>query len=723
MLNFACRHALVVALGAASVLVAAAPAGADRASLPRGDDPRPGPAILYAPPAVAPQLQNTGVWRARPILVSGATAYRDGEFLYQDFLYDDHGARVRRDTGTPGPGGFSPPNGTYTYPTAGEYAGNAADLVELRVKPLASATAFRLTLNTLRDPARVAATIALGTSDAPRPFPDGANVVAPAERFLVWHGRTARLTDAAGDRVLTPAPEVVVDRRRRQVRITVAHAAWNPGRARVRMAAGVGLWDAAAGRYLLPRATADATHPGGAGDRAAPAAFFNVAFRGREPIQGLRDTSALTDAAWWRDRLQGHALAAGDISGLFAEVDFAKLAARTDDDSDVPRTGPMNRILSSRFSDGDGADWRVSCLGRRGREGCPGQLQGRLQPYAIYVPRRPTVRRVPLTLLLHSLTANYNQYTGSNNMAQFSRRGRGSIVVSPAGRGPDGFYQGLAGADVFEVWADVARRYRLDPTRTAIAGYSMGGFGTFKLASRYPDLFARAQPTVGALDIPVEMVASLRWVPFLMWNAQADELVPPALFMPAADALAGRGYRYELDVFERADPLPPTPTPNHIMLAVNDQYEPAADFLGAAKAARNPPRVTFVRNPALDFPVYRTTADQAYWVSAIRLRDTRRLGQVDVRSEGFGVGDARVRARTGRGTLAGGLLGPRGYSSRATTWGRAPRVRRRDRVTVTSANVASLTIDATRARVSCRPRLAIRSTSAVRVRFVNCPRR
>jgi hypothetical protein len=42
---------------------------------------------------------------------------------------------------------------------------------------------------------------------------------------------------------------------------------------------------------------------------------------------------------------------------------------------------------------------------------------------------------------------------------------------------------------------------------------------------------------------------------------------------------------------------------------------------------------------------------------------------------------------------------------------------------VTAANVASLTIDATRARVSCRPRLVIRSTGAVRVRFVNCPRR
>ena len=30
-----------------------------------------------------------------------------------------------------------------------------------------------------------------------------------------------------------------------------------------------------------------------------------------------------------------------------------------------------------------------------------------------------------------------------------------------------------------------------------IAGYSMGGYGAYKLASQFPDLFARVQTTVG----------------------------------------------------------------------------------------------------------------------------------------------------------------------------------------------------------------------------------
>ena len=144
-----------------AALCAVAPAHA--ASLYAGPGPRPGPDILYGPPANAPQLTNAAPWKADPILVSGATAYRDGEFLYQDFLYDDHGAAEQFDPSDPRASGntFSKPNGTYTYPTDAKYANNAADLVELRVKPLAGATAFRLTLNSMKDPSLVAASIAL----------------------------------------------------------------------------------------------------------------------------------------------------------------------------------------------------------------------------------------------------------------------------------------------------------------------------------------------------------------------------------------------------------------------------------------------------------------------------------------------------------------------------------------------------------------------------------
>src|SRR5512134_3421079 len=96
------------------LLAGAALAPSASAAIP-GDLPgvrsghRPGPDALYAPAPGAPQLENTGPWEAEPILVSGATAYRDGEFLYQDFLLDDHGAAATPDPTDP----FSPT--AYTY--------------------------------------------------------------------------------------------------------------------------------------------------------------------------------------------------------------------------------------------------------------------------------------------------------------------------------------------------------------------------------------------------------------------------------------------------------------------------------------------------------------------------------------------------------------------------------------------------------------------------------
>src|SRR5436309_8044450 len=295
---------------------------------------------------------------------------------------------------------FSKPNGTYTYPTDPAYANDAADVVELRVKPLSDATAFRLTLNTLKDASLVAFSIAIGgTPGVLRSFPAGANVQAPADLFLTVHpagtGMAGDLVDAAtGQPVGGPAPLVAVDTVRRQIEVRVPHAAWNPGSQVVRLAAGVGLWDKVNGRYLLPQAAADATHPGGAGTAVSPAAFFNVAFRYDEPMPVVGDpANTATSPAWWREQRQGEALAAGDISALHADVDFAKLAAAVNDDmpgqpGGVPQTGPMDRILVSHFETAQGADFSVNCFpaSTSGGSNCPGQYQGVLQPYAIYVP-------------------------------------------------------------------------------------------------------------------------------------------------------------------------------------------------------------------------------------------------------------------------------------------------------------------------------------------------
>jgi len=709
----------------AAVLAAPAHAG----SLPSvGSGHRPGPDALYDPAPDAPQLRNVAPWKAPPILISGASAYRDGEFLYQDYLYDDHGAAGLPDLSDPFSLVdflYSPKAGSLTYPTDAVFANNAADLVELRVRRVAGATALRVTLNAMNDAGRAAFTVAIGDSAEPRAWPHGAGVRSPAELFLTVHGSTAELLDAGGA-PKAPVPTATVDVTRRQIDVRIPHAAWNPGTDKVRLIAATGLWQGAG--YLRPGLVASASTPGGAS--ASGSGLFNVAFRHDEPmpdvsIYGLGATMAdaavggQLQARFWRERAQADALAAGDLSRYGEVVDFAKLAAGTDDESGVPRTGPMNRILASRQVHGQGVDYAALCGGLEAATAdspspCTGNLVGQLQPYAIYVPRKPRpAHGYGLTLLLHSLSANYNQYLDSRNQSQLGERGAGSIVVTPAGRGPDGFYTDVAEGDSFEVWADVARHYALDPDWSVVSGYSMGGEGTWQYLSRWPDLFARGFSTVGPRGLAEPRLASLRNTPVMAWHAAADELVNIVETEGLTRQLSELGLRFRAWLFPVAD---------HISLATNDEYGPAAEFLGEHRVNRNPAHVTYVVDEDDNSERARVVADHAYWLSGLRTRDGKRTGLIDARSQAFGAGDSPVLGvKAGRGVLSGGARGPQEYLERTQDWGPAPQTATQDRLVVRTRNVATATVATARAGLSCAPALDLQGDGPLELRLA-CPR-
>jgi predicted esterase len=644
----------------------------------------PGPPILYKPPPVAPQLQNVGPWRARPIMVSGAVAYRRGEFLYQDFIYDDHGA-----SGTPDPSrladaaSFEVPAGVQIYPDDPELHDNAADFVEVRVKPLAKATAFRVTLNTLDNPEKVAFTIALGDGPA-KAWPHGAGVTSPAERFVTVHGRS------------TDLGTVRVDRGRRQFTLRIPHRQWDPGSKTVRLAAGVGLWQD--GGY---------------------SALYNVAFRTDEPQIPGRGTGASAleansaPAAGWRESAQAAALADGDVSRFHADVDFGKLARHVHDDSAIPRTGPIDRIFASRHEYGQGVN-RDGLCGRFPAH-CHGVYTGRLQPYLVYVPDKPVPRKgFGLTVLAHALNENHNMYAGTKWLRDLGDRGSGYVVFTPSDRGPDGDYTDAAEANVFETWADVLRHYRIDRPRTTISGYSMGGGAVYRLMTRWPDLFARgAAGGAATLEAQTGYLPALRNNPFLSWVGELDEGTPPTAQQEAMDADDRYGLEYRFTRF---------PSSDHFILPANDEFGPFADFLGDHRVRRNPPHVTFGVIPEYDFPDAGVVADHAYWVSGLRTRKKGRAA-IDARSEAFGVGDPKpLPPVMTQGVLPAGYVGPMAFVEREVGRGPAPRTPRRDRLVLTARNLRAATVDVRRARLSCRPEIDADTDGPLRLRLGGCRR-
>ncbi|MGH2753373.1 MAG: prolyl oligopeptidase family serine peptidase [Actinomycetota bacterium] len=698
------RSALValVVLVATAMPVSAAPREDAPGSLPRvTQGPRPGPPILYAPPAESRLLENGPRWDADPLMISGAEAYRDGEFVYQDFLYDDHGPNTTNEPmappeprpPTPVFGGMT---GDVVYPTdAARYGFNAADLVELRIDADATSVAYRFTLNTLLVPDSTAVAVGIDTDGGAEETDWGHGIgnLGPVdlEHVLYTDGISASLDDTE--------VQVATDTTRNQIEVVVPRDVLDPGTGTWAHYAVTGIADGEGGFVPLADEPSE-TEPGGAHGSDAPP-IFNVAFRyeadGDEPFYRSINPESLgtrsVGAGHWRDHGQARAIAARDISAFAAEVDFAAMAEGATS-SNAPATGYMNRIYVSSLDLGEGvADERPWLLGN-------------LQPYSVYIPESyeegsPT----PLTLILHSLSCTLNQFAvHAPNIYQDLAEERGAIALTTMGRGDDGWYLAEAEVDLFEAWADLAGNYTLDPERVAVNGYSMGGYGTFRMATMWPDLFGKAFPVVGPPAEGIKLVAesddgdptntfhvldNVRNIPFMIWNGAADELVPIAGTVTHAQRLEDLGYRFVQNIF----------TADHFLLSEVDDWSRGAEFLGDAAVNLDPAQVTFRVMPAADYPDLGLVHDHAYWVWDVRMRDEvgdPSTGLVDVRSLAFGEGGPEVE------TVRGGGVSPLPYVERGVAWSEVPTADPVNGLEVTLTNVATVTLGLTRARIDPR---------------------
>ena len=227
-----------------------------------------------------------------------------------------------------------------------------------------------------------------------------------------------------------------------------------------------------------------------------------------------------------------------------------------------------------------------------------------------------------------------------------------------------------------------------------------------------------AAPTGGVDSNTFPMLASFRNLPIVMWNMHTDELVPFAgTEYQAHQGFDALGLRYQFWVFAPGD---------HLTLAANDEFQPAADWLGTGQVDRNPAHVTYVVNPKMAFAALGMETNHAYWLSGIGLRDgsgATPLGTIDVRSEGFGVGDPTAGGtQVGSGSLTGGRIPALAYEEQSQDWAATPQAAVADRLDINATNVAAVTVDVARARVDCNVALSIQSDGPVQVTLAGCNR-
>ena len=81
---------------------------------------------------------------------------------------------------------------------------------------------------------------------------------------------------------------------------------------------------------------------------------------------------------------------------------------------------------------------------------------------------------------------------------------QGVIYMEPHGRG-NVQYLGMGDSDVVHAIAEAKRLFSVDDDRVYLTGDSMGGWGTWEIAMRHPDLFAAIAPVFGGSDYHSQM--------------------------------------------------------------------------------------------------------------------------------------------------------------------------------------------------------------------------
>ena len=626
-----------------------------------------------------------------------------GAVFWTDFIYDDHGA-TGLPVNIPTGGLMVPPRGTYVYPE-GPAARNGADIFRVAVGLTDTDTWWRVDWNTLIDGS---VPIALFTMDTNRgraaggEWPAGAGVrSAGIDTALLISGAGARLIDLTTHET-TPV-EHSVDMESRSFLARVPRSLVEPtGTWTVRLAAGL----------ANPTGDGFADVPGEHGALPGQPNVYNLAFRTHEQEKAHLN--------FWSDEGQAAALADGDVSQFALALPWDQLAARASTAEPVI-TGTSTRWYVSSVELGQGiAETNLLKLSTKP------QFLGRVQPYSVCLPATYAPgRTLPLTLLLHSLALGQNQFAAIDpRLLHEVCDGRGSVVVTPLARGPSCWYFDEGELDVWEVWARVAEQLGTDPNRTVVAGYSMGGYGTYKFALSYPQVFAQAvvlagPPTCGVrllpgTDIPADpdpdshcaregdtwpLLVNARWLPFVIAHGLADQLVPFASVAAQVLELDRLGYRYRFTVY---------PFEDHVAFLFKDKFDDPVSHMGTGPRQPDPGHITFTWYPQLVRPDLGIGPHRLWWLSELAAAPdiTARRGAVaEVDARSYARPDQARTTRRRRGFVP--HLDPTPGLYTEQYWQLGPPADALPYLTLTLTGVAALTVDIARAGLASLPRSTI----------------
>ena len=174
--------------------------------------------------------------------------------------------------------------------------------------------------------------------------------------------------------------------------------------------------------------------------------------------------------------------------------------------------------------------------------------------YLLYLPDGygQTKQRWPLIMFLHGAgergsDLNKVRVHGPPKIVE-NRKDFPFIVVSPQCP-EDDWWTGKVEV-LINLLDDIVARYNVDTERIYLTGLSMGGFGTWSLASEYPERFAAIAPICGGGNRI--MALRLRDMPVWVFHGAKDKVVPLKESEEMVNAIRSRGGNVKLTVYPDA---------------------------------------------------------------------------------------------------------------------------------------------------------------------------
>lgn len=173
------------------------------------------------------------------------------------------------------------------------------------------------------------------------------------------------------------------------------------------------------------------------------------------------------------------------------------------------------------------------------------QIDRTLQPYSLYLPSAfDPERSCPLIVALHGSGVDERGI-----IRFYSRIFPDWPILAPQARGLSDWYLGKSSEDVMECVEHVNRLFPLDRNNIFLLGFSMGGYGVWRIGLLYPDKFKALIIIAGSFQPPpykkgenmIEFLDRARGKSILVVHGALDNAIPVAQIRPGIIKLKGMG--------------------------------------------------------------------------------------------------------------------------------------------------------------------------------------